>query len=207
MQVQPHPAHRHVSVRALHACALPNIALSIVHLLTAIYVTPLCSQSLGLSLTAIGLIVLALRITDVFTDPIVGNFSDRNTTRIGRRKPWIIAGMPLMVASIWMLFVPPAGASIVYLLVALSLYDLANTLMDLPYKAWGADMSPDHRERSTVTGYREAYGFVGLILTLALPVFLVQVGYAQMTEWVLALAIATALFGLTLTYIVVPWFF
>ncbi|MBI1239138.1 MAG: MFS transporter [Alphaproteobacteria bacterium] len=192
MRSQPHTAHRHVSVGALHAYGLPNIAMSIVHLPTAIYVTPLYSQSLGLSLTAIGLIVLASRITDVFTDPIVGIFSDRNTTRIGRRKPWIIAGMPLMVGSIWMLFVPPEGASIFYLLVALSLYYLANTLMDLPYKAWGADMSPDYRERSTVTGYREAYGFVGLILTLALPVFLVQVGYTQMTDWVFALAITTA---------------
>ena len=49
------------------------------------------AQALGLSLSAIGGILLLARLWDMFTDPLVGYLSDRTPARWGRRRIWVIA--------------------------------------------------------------------------------------------------------------------
>ena len=212
MQAKQPAAERHVTTSALHFYSIPNLALSVVHLPTAVYVTGFYSQNLGLSLAAVGLIILLSRVTDVITDPLVGILSDRSRSRWGRRKPWIFAGIPLMMVSVWLLFVPPAfvfgsdqTTGLIYLTLILVLYYLANTLIDLPYRAWGADLSPDYRERSLVTGYRETWGFAGLILVLAIPVGMTMSGYVQLSQWVFGVAVAVVILLPTLFIPALAW--
>jgi Na+/melibiose symporter-like transporter len=110
-----------------------------------------------------------------------------------------VAGIPLMVLTVWLLFVPPAAVfeagqswGLAYLAAILILYYLSNTFIDLPYKAWGADLSTNYRERSLVTGFRESYGFAGLILVLAIPVVMTMYGWNKLADWVFAIAVAVA---------------
>jgi len=150
-----------------------NLPTSIVGLPIAIYIPAFYSSDLGISLTAIGGLLALSRLTDVFTDPAIGMLSDRWQTRFGRRKPWILLGTPLMMVSLWMLFVPPPEVTKLHLFGWISALYLAFTLVDLPYRAWGAELSPDYRERSRVTGWREAFGYVGLITSLSIPLLMV----------------------------------
>jgi Na+/melibiose symporter-like transporter len=150
-----------------------NLPTSIVGLPIAIYIPAFYSGDLGISLTAIGALLALSRLTDVFTDPAIGMLSDRWHTRFGRRKPWILLGTPLMMLSLWMLFVPPPEVTRLHLFGWISALYLAFTLVDLPYRAWGAELSPDYRERSRVTGWREAFGYVGLITSLSIPLLMV----------------------------------
>jgi Na+/melibiose symporter-like transporter len=46
-----------------------------------------------------GGIMLAGQITDGIVTPIVGLFSDKFTTRIGKRKPWYIGGTAIVAVS------------------------------------------------------------------------------------------------------------
>ena len=159
-----------------------NLPTSVVGLPIAIYIPAFYSQNLGLSLAAVGALLALSRLTDVVTDPAIGILSDRWRTPLGRRKPWMIAGTPLMMLSLWMLFVPGSGFSTdlwsalggsrvgnLYLFVWVSALYLAFTLVDLPYRAWGAEMSPDYHERSRITGWREAFGYGGTMLSLFIP--------------------------------------
>ncbi|XOV89866.1 MAG: MFS transporter [Pseudomonadota bacterium] len=161
---------------------LANLPTSIVGLPIALYIPAFYSQNLGLSLATVGFLIALSRITDVFTDPAIGIASDRWLTRFGRRKPWIAGGMPLMMLSLWMLFVPDSpfavsfwqllgGESVsnLYLFVWISALYLSFTLVDLPYRAWGAELSTDYDERSRVTGWREAFGYIGLLAALSIP--------------------------------------
>lgn len=165
-----------------------NLPTSIVGLPIALYIPAFYSQNLGLSLATIGLLIALSRLTDVFTDPAIGIASDRWHTRFGRRKPWMVMGMPLMLLSLWMLFVPKSlfaisvwqffgGESVtnLYLFVWISALYLSFTLVDLPYRAWGAEMSVDYDERSRVTGWREAFGYGGTLLALAIPLIMALV--------------------------------
>ncbi|MFT5577716.1 MAG: GPH family glycoside/pentoside/hexuronide:cation symporter [Paraglaciecola psychrophila] len=161
---------------------LANLPTSIVGLPIALYIPAFYSQNLGLSLATVGLLIAMSRLTDVVTDPAIGIASDRWTSRFGRRKPWIVAGMPLMMMSLWMLFVPDSAFAVnlwaaiggetinnLYLFVWVSALYLSFTLVDLPYKAWGAELSTDYDERSRITGWRETFGYGGLLMALSIP--------------------------------------
>jgi GPH family glycoside/pentoside/hexuronide:cation symporter len=150
---------------------LPYLPVSIVALPIALYIPPFYAGDLGLSLALVGVILTAANVTDVVTDPMIGILSDRWQTRFGRRKPWIALGTPLMMGSIWMLFVPSAEVTWGYLLVWIALLYLSYTLIDIPYRAWGAELSSDYRERSRVTGWREGCSYVGLVAALAIPLY------------------------------------
>ena len=159
-----------------------NLPTSVVGLPIAIYIPAFYSENLGLSLAAVGALIALSRLTDVVTDPAIGILSDRWQTPIGRRKPWMVIGTPLKLLSLWMLFVPYSGFSVslwsalggsgvgnLYLFVWISSLYLGFTLVDLPYRAWGAEMSPDYHERSRITGWREAFGYGGTMLSLLIP--------------------------------------
>ncbi len=126
------------------------------------------AQALGLSLSAVGGILLLARLWDMVTDPLVGFLSDRTPTRFGRRKVWILASAPLIAASIWFLFNPGDQASNRYLLLCAMAIYTAGTMALVPMNAWGAELSSNYHQRSRVAGSRVVFGLGGTMLALLL---------------------------------------
>ena len=129
---------------------------------------PCYAQALGLSLSAVGGILLLARLWDMVTDPLVGFLSDRTPTRFGRRKVWILASAPLIAASIWFLFNPGDQASNSYLLLCAMAIYTAGTMALVPMNAWGAELSSNYHQRSRVAGSRVVFGLGGTMLALLL---------------------------------------
>jgi glycoside/pentoside/hexuronide:cation symporter, GPH family len=119
--------------------------------------------------------------------------SDRMHSRWGRRKPWIAVGTPLLILCSWMIFVPGKDVSVTYLFVWGSLLYVAYTFVDLPYKAWGAELSTDYAERSRVTAWREAFGFFGQILFLAILIVMSVMDNNDIRLQLMAIAILIVL--------------
>jgi len=147
--------------------ALPSLVTSVAALPMALFVPAFYADELGLPLAAVGAAIAASRLLDVVTDPLIGSLSDRFETRWGRRKPWLILGTPLFLVAVWQVFVPGASASASYLLLWSALLYLGFTMIDLPHKAWGAELSTDYDERSRVTSWREALSTAGQVGLLA----------------------------------------
>ena len=62
----------------------------------------------------VGALFAAGRLWDAGSDPIVGTFSDRTRTPLGRRRPWMFAAIPMLVVFTWMIWEtvrhsPPVG--------------------------------------------------------------------------------------------------
>ncbi|MBA4210072.1 MAG: MFS transporter [Parvibaculum sp.] len=146
------------------------VPLAVIGLPVAVYIPPFYSGTLGLDLAAVGLILMLARISDVFTDPLIGRLSDRTRTRFGRRRPWVIAGVPLMMLSAYMLFLPGEEISNLYLLVWIAAIYLGYTLITIPYGAWGAELSGDYHERNRITGSREIFLLIGLLIAISAPI-------------------------------------
>ena len=70
-----------------HGCI--GLPLAIIGYPLSIWIPAHYSGGLGLSLAAVGTILMLARFTDVITDPLMGELSDRWQTRFGRRKPWL----------------------------------------------------------------------------------------------------------------------
>ena len=185
---------RRLSNRTLLLYGLPNLSISIAQLPVGLYLNDLYTTVLAVPLGIVGLAIFLSRITDVVTDPIIGSLSDNWAAPFGRRKFWIIIGTPLMALSLWLLFVPPPGVGAWWLFLMVSLFYLSNTMIDLPYRAWGADLSKDYRERSRITGIREMFGLLGNVMVFLIPIGIgAWFGLNGIQDWTRAIALFTAI--------------
>lgn len=183
-----------ISTRVLLGYALTEMPLSMAATPIALFIAPFYARELGLSLAAIGTILLLARISDVITDPIVGQLSDRTRTRAGRRKPWIILGAPLTMLSVWMLFVPSAPVGNAYFAFWLALLWLGWTFIAIPYYAWGAELSQNYHERTRIASVRTAIGVIGTLTAIVLPLITARwLGYGDAIGESLHLIAAAAL--------------
>lgn len=173
---------------------LPNLASSVAALPVALFVPAFYADNLGLPLAAVGVALTVARVLDVLTDPAIGAASDRLRSRLGRRKGWIALGTPLLLLAVWQLFAPGTRGEVGVAHLALwsAVLYLAFTVVDLPYKAWGAELSPDYAERSRITAWREGFGFVGQIGLLALLLALGRSGLDMAGAQLEAIALAIA---------------
>lgn len=170
--------------------ALPQIPHGFALLPVVNYVPAFYAGHLGLPFAIVGLMLVLTRITDIITDPIIGMMSDKSTSRYGRRKPFIIAGLPMLLLATWFVFVPPADVSPIYLFLGLFFMYLGFTIVDIPYASWGAELSSDYDERSSITALRGAFNSVGSLVTLAIPVVMQAMGITELPRIMMAMAIA-----------------
>ena len=160
--------------RTLMLFGLPEYAVYLGSIPVILYIPFVYSKDFGLELAQVGFILMFARISDVVTDPLIGYLSDRTPGRFGRRKPWIAGGALLMMISAFQLFNPtvlntmPIGTF--HLLGWSVLLWLGWTMINIPYYAWGAELSEDYHERTRITGWRQAFGFLGNVSVLAVPV-------------------------------------
>ncbi len=173
----------------LAAYSAPSLVTSVAALPMALFVPAFYADELGVPLAAVGAAIGLSRLLDVVTDPLIGTLSDHSRLPLGRRKPWMILGVPLFLFSLWKIFVPGDGASSTYLLVWSALLYLGFTMIDLPHKAWGAELSTDYDERSRVTSWREAISTAGQVLLLAGLVWLSADGIASGADQLRAIAV------------------
>ena len=132
----------------LIAYSAPSLATSVAALPMALFVPAFYADDLGVPLAAVGTAIALSRLLDVVTDPLIGSLSDHGVLPFGRRKPWMVLGTPLFLVSLWQIFVPGEAASAGHLLLWSALLYLGFTMIDLPHKAWGAELSSDYDERS-----------------------------------------------------------
>jgi Na+/melibiose symporter-like transporter len=162
-------AAERLPIRILLAFGLPGFPLAALTVPLYIYLPAFYAEDMGLGLSAVGAILLSARLFDVVIDPVVGVLSDRWTTRIGRRRPWLILGTPLALLAVYRLFLPATGVGGLYLLGwTVALY-LAWSILLLPYYAWAAELSPDYHERARITGFRESFVILGTLAAAGLP--------------------------------------
>jgi len=164
------------------------------------------AQVMGVSLGVVGTVVGGLKIYDLIFNPILGVVSDRTRTRFGRRRPWMLAGVPLLAIGLWLTFAPPvAHANAAYLTVALLIYYTGSSLVMIPYYALGAETPATPYGRARMLGLREtvmmaALIFAGLCPLLAQALHFPAASRQTMLIFLIALAVVTppALAGLLL---------
>jgi GPH family glycoside/pentoside/hexuronide:cation symporter len=146
-----------------------KLPLAMAGLPLALLVPQFYAGDMGLQVAAIGALILLARMTDVITDPLIGVLSDRTRSRFGRRRPYILLGLPLFLLSFWFLMVPGTTTSYLEVGACIALLYLGLTLIELPHAAWGAELSNDYAERTRLFGIREAFGQCGSIVAVLVP--------------------------------------
>ena len=136
----------------------------------AIYLPPLYSGSLGLTLATVGMIFTLARVWDLVTDPIMGIVIDRYGSRWGQYKHWVALAIPMVMLAIYKIFIPnPADVTAVYLGFWMLVLYLGYTMLSIAHNSWGSFLANDYDERSRLFGWREIFIIIGMVLVLAIP--------------------------------------
>jgi len=163
------PAAR-IPLPTIFAFALPGMPLAGVVLVLAVYL-PRFYAGLGVPLVAVGGAVAIVRFLDVWLDPFLGLAMDRTRTPLGRYRPWLFLGGPILMVGLYMLLMPKVkvdgGYMIVWLLVAYA----GVSMLTLGLAAWGAVLANNYNERSRLYGWTQGLAVFGSVGLLLLPVF------------------------------------
>ncbi len=162
--------------------ALPAAPISAMGLPLVVHLPPFYAGTLGLGLVTVGAIFMLARFWDVFTDPVLGILSDRYETRWGRRRHWIVLSVPIMLLSVYMIFMPPVAVTAAYLVFWLFVLYVGWTLLTISHMSWGAELTPDYHERSRVQGAREVALILGMVFVLTLPVLIEQMNPENLAQ-------------------------
>ena len=134
---------------------------------------------LGLSGTLTGLAIAISIIWDGISDPMIGAWSDRLRSRIGRRHPLMIAAVIPMAAGFVMLYGPPGsvlsdqGQLFTWLLISILLVRTALTFFMVPYLALGAEITDDYHERTQLAAVRTNMAWIiGTLVSATALIFL-----------------------------------
>ncbi|MHA1893605.1 MAG: MFS transporter, partial [Candidatus Helarchaeota archaeon] len=133
--------------------------------------------------TFFGLLIIA------FSSFFMGYLSDRIKTKIGRRRPFILIGVPILsISFIFVLSpqvffgVPTPGFNtplFIYLIVLLSIYKFMYGLLVVPYQAWLPELVDDEKETTDLSFWENIFNTIGqAIMIIATVLILPEVGIA-----------------------------
>ena len=132
-------------------------------------------QTLGADMKTMPILFIAAPLTGLIVQPIVGYFSDRTWTKLGRRKPYFLWGAILTTVSL--IFMPNSptlwmAAGMLWILDA-----SINVTME-PFRAFVGDMLP---KQQRTFGYVLQTFFIGIgaVIASAIPYIFTQIGVSN----------------------------
>ncbi|VDM31646.1 unnamed protein product [Hydatigera taeniaeformis] len=114
-------------------------------------------ETVSLAPYFLSVILLAARISDAVTDPLVGMLVLKTKSRFGQKRPWILFSTPVFVASFFALFYAvywPAPAKLCFYLISIIILQFGLTSFHIPYSSLTMVLTHIPEERDLLTAFR-----------------------------------------------------
>ncbi|MGD1715555.1 MFS transporter [Dapis sp. BLCC M172] len=157
----------------------------------------------GLPAGIAGSILMIGKISDAINDPIIGVMSDRTVHPWGRRYPWMVFGaIPFGILFFLQWIVPTTNQSVLfwYYVVIAVLFNLAYTIVNLPYAALTPELTQDYNERTSLNSFRFAFSIGGSILSLVIAQLIFSIFKDNPIQQYLVLGIVCAIIAVLPIY-------
>ncbi len=123
------------------------------------------NQVLGVPGYLASLALAIAMVWDALSDLLLGHWSDKTSSRLGRRHPFMYAALLLLPGSFYALFNPifdlDADSTFWYVLVLALLIRTGTTLFEVPSTALLPDLEQDYDRRNKWLALRHAFGWYG----------------------------------------------
>lgn len=150
------------------SCYLNFFGLYLLYYFTDVY---------GIAPAAVGTMLLISKLVDAVSDPGMGLIADRTNSRWGKYRPYLLFGaVPYGLLGYAIFFGPELSdtGKLIYAYVTYIGVMLAFTVMNVPYSALLAVISPIAAERTKATTYRFVCAGLGGLMVAALATPLVK---------------------------------
>jgi GPH family glycoside/pentoside/hexuronide:cation symporter len=182
------------------AYAFGGLAMNLTNLVISQWVLKRYVPSGGEPLVAAGVftaMMLAGRITDGITDPLIGYWSDNARYKRGRRIPFILWGTVPFALVFFLLWTPPFApghwGNAVYAFAMLQLYFIFYTIVVTPYLALLPEITHDARQRVNLTSLQAVFVTVGTILFGLMGLLIAAMGWIGTAALVAVLTVVSFL--------------
>ena len=151
------------------AFAMVAFPMQALYMAVAVYLPQYYASTLGMELAYIGMVFALVRILDLPVDPLLGLFIDKTNTQQNNYRIWLISGVPITMAAVYMLFMASASDTLTSIAFWLLLMYLGSSMITLAHSAWAANISTSYQERSSIFAAIGTSGVAGMTLLFAMP--------------------------------------
>ncbi len=166
------------------AYAAGGLGMNLSNLITQQWLYKFYSDGGYVAGALIGVFMIAGRITDAITDPLVAWWSDTIRTSRGRRIPFVLFGMIPFALTIWLLWTPPAEGdhwiNALYAFVMIQLFYILYTIVVAPYLALLPEIVSGVKERINLTTMQALWSTAGTIVFALGGLAIQYLGYSGM---------------------------
>ena len=128
---------------------------------------------IGLDPVLSGIVTLISEIWDAVSDPLMGVIGDNTRTKMGRRRPYILASGCLLVIAFALIFLPIESMGqtwkFIYCAATYLFYNTVSTMFNVYYRSMSAEISEISEERDASNVLRLVVSTVGTALCTLLP--------------------------------------
>lgn len=126
----------------------------------------------GLSLTLLGGLLLAIRMFDAVQDPLIGWLTDKLQARF---LPIVIAAGTVLCLAVFGLFNGVIFSPAIWFTLSMFLAVSAYSILTITLGAQATLWTEDRDDQTRIAGVREAFGLVGLVTAVSIPIPLSQI--------------------------------
>lgn len=163
-------AHPRLPTSLCIGFGIGSFGISILLNTVTVFFPAMMTTVLGQSAAVAGLLLTISKVYDAFADVAIGTVSDRTKHRLGRRRPFLLAGALISALSFVLMFAPPKLAEpalIAWMAAALIVYSTGYSLFAVPYVAMAGEMTDGYHERTRLLSFRAFFISFGQIAASA----------------------------------------
>lgn len=142
------------------------------------FFTVFLTDAIGLPAALAGTIPLVGKIWDAITDPIMGNITDRTTSKLGAKRLYILIGAFASAITFVLLWLPlhsdNAAFLYVFYLLMYCLFSTGFTILMVPYNGLLPDMVDDYAVRSKFSNVRMIWSTLGSMVCGLFPTMMIK---------------------------------
>ena len=151
--------------------SFPAIFTSFAGIPLYIYAPEYYNANYGVSLSYLGLSLLALRAIDAVQDPFIGMLSDKYSRY---RYSIILFASIVLVISFSALFQPNISAAKIWFFIAMLVATSSYSIITINLNTYGGLWTQDKKEQIKITTSRESFSLIGLLVAVSIPAILMS---------------------------------
>ena len=157
---------------------ISDYACNLAYLLTNTYLMFYYTNCAGISPGDAGFMFVVTKAIDAVTDYLTGVWIDRTDTKMGRYRPWMLFGAPVLAIGMIILFSVPTGwaygAKLAWAYVSYVIFSYGYTLVNIPMTPIVTSLSPDPVERTNIVTTKQMFASLGSLTSSLFVLPMVQ---------------------------------